>query len=312
MYSGVGGIRFGKFGAAVVLSLLGVGTAIAGPISISGRPPTSVVAGQPYSFQPSGSSTRGRSLSFSVSNKPAWASFSISTGKLWGTPQTTQTGVYSNIVISVSDGGKAARLAPFAINVTAPVASTTTSTTVANRTPTISGSPLTQVKADAAYLFKPTASDPDGNTLAFSISNCPGWATFNTTTGTLSGTPTSAQVGTYNNIVISVSDGRGGSAALPAFAVSVVQAAMGAASLSWVPPAQNADGSTLTDLAGYRVYYGTTAGGPYASSATIANPSVSTFLVENLTPGTYYFVVTARNTAGKESLFSGQVSKTIN
>ena len=59
----------------------------------------------------------------------------------------------------------------------------------------------------SAYNFQPKASDPDGNTLTFSIQNKPSWLVFNTTTGKLSGTPSSADVGTYSNIVISVSDG---------------------------------------------------------------------------------------------------------
>ena len=62
--------------------------------------------------------------------------------------------------------------------------------------------------AGTAYSFTPTASDPDGNTLTFSIANKPSWATFNTGTGRLQGTPSAGDVGTTTGIVISVSDGR--------------------------------------------------------------------------------------------------------
>ena len=69
--------------------------------------------------------------------------------------------------------------------------------------------------------------------------------------------------------------------------------ATGSATLSWNPPTTNTDGSPLTNLAGYKVYWGTTPGN-YSSSATIMNPGIATYVVESLTPNTYYFAVTAR------------------
>ncbi|TLN18080.1 tandem-95 repeat protein, partial [bacterium] len=75
---------------------------------------------------------------------------------------------------------------------------------------------------DATYSFTPMASDPDaGDTKNFSIAMPPSWATFNTTTGTLSGTPSNSDVGTYSNIVISVEDSSHASASLPAFSITV-------------------------------------------------------------------------------------------
>lgn len=274
-----------------------------GSLSISGTPPASVEVGQTYAFQPAAAGREGQSLSFSVANKPAWAVFSISTGKLAGVPQAGQEGRYSSIVISASDGNKIVALPAFAIEVRAAV--------VANRAPQIGGAPLSQIKSAAVYSFQPYASDADGDSLSFSIANRPVWASFNAATGALSGVPTATQVGTYGNIAISVSDGRGGSATLPAFSITVVQSATGTAALTWTPPTQNIDGSALTDLAGYRVSYGTSAGGPYPTTVSVTNPSVSTHLVENLTAGTYYFVVTAQALTGAESPFSREVSKTI-
>src|SRR5215471_5429317 len=86
---------------------------------------------------------------------------------------------------------------------------------------TISGSPPTSVTAGQAYSFTPTASDSQGRTLAFAISNMPSWATFNAGTGQLSGTPPAGSVGSYANIVIAASDGRT-NATLPAFTVQVL------------------------------------------------------------------------------------------
>jgi hypothetical protein len=73
--------------------------------------------------------------------------------------------------------------------------------------PTLSGSPAVSIAEDTAYNFTPTAVDPDPETLVFSITNKPSWATFDTATGKLSGTPTNANIGTTQNVTISVSDG---------------------------------------------------------------------------------------------------------
>jgi len=80
--------------------------------------------------------------------------------------------------------------------------------------------------------------------------------------------------------------------------------------LDWTPPTENNDGSTLVDLAGYRVYWGTQSGS-YTNSVAIDNASVSTYVVENLSPGSYEFVVTAINTSGVESMFSNSVTTQI-
>ena len=87
----------------------------------------------------------------------------------------------------------------------------------------------------------------------------------------MQGTPTAADVGTYDNIVIRVGDGKT-TASLPAFAVTVLAVASGSATLSWTPPTTNTDGSPLTNLAGYRVYWGPGAGN-YTSSVTLNNPA---------------------------------------
>lgn len=89
-----------------------------------------------------------------------------------------------------------------------------------NSTPTIGGTPATSVDQDVAYSFTPSAADIDGDGLIFSITNLPAWASFDTATGALTGTPTRDNVGSFANIVISVSDGTV-SASLPAFAIDV-------------------------------------------------------------------------------------------
>jgi hypothetical protein len=216
---------------------------------IGGQPATTVVAGQPYSFTPSASDPDGDVLSFAVAGKPAWATFSASTGRLSGTPSAAQVGTYSGIVISVTDGTTFGELAPFGITVTA----------APNRAPTIAGSPASSVVAGQSYSYTPYADDADGDLLTFSIQNRPVWATFSSSTGRLSGTPTSTQVGSYGNIVISVSDGKA-SASLAPFSIQVTAPPNRAPTItgqpattvtagqvySFTPTASDLDGDVLT------------------------------------------------------------------
>ena len=82
--------------------------------------------------------------------------------------------------------------------------------------------------------------------------------------------------------------------------------------LSWTPPTENEDGSVLTDLAGYNIYIGF-APRQYEPELTIRiDAGLSSFMVENLEYGkTYYFTMTALNSAGLESEFSNEVWKEI-
>ena len=102
---------------------------------------------------------------------------------------------------------------------------------------TISGTPATSVAVGSVYSFTPTVSDSTGKQLHFSIQNAPLWATF-ASSGQLSGTPSSADVGTYPNIVISVMNGNT-RAQLPAFSLSVMAATTATHTVTY-----NADGST--------------------------------------------------------------------
>ncbi|MBV2121793.1 MAG: putative Ig domain-containing protein [Candidatus Thiodiazotropha sp. (ex Ctena orbiculata)] len=181
--------------------------------TISGSPATSVAEGGSYRFAPSANDADGDNLSFSIANRPSWASFNTSTGVLSGTPGMDDAGTTSNIRISVSDGSASASLSAFSITVSN-----------TNRAPTISGSPATSLDEGSAYSFTPTASDPDGDALSFSVSNLPSWASFNSSTGRLSGTPDSNSAGNYSNIVISVSDGSE-QASLSPFAITVADVA---------------------------------------------------------------------------------------
>jgi hypothetical protein len=271
---------------------------------IYGSPPTTAKVGTWYNFWAKASDSDGNTLRFSIQNKPSWLVFNTKTGRLSNGVTAANVGTYRNIIISVSDGRASASLPAFTLTVTGSGGGT------GNDAPTISGTPSGSVGAGSAYAFTPSAHDDDGDNLTFSISNKPGWAAFSTSTGRLSGTPSSAQTGTYSNIVIKVSDGKA-SASLAAFSIVVSSTGSdGSATLSWTPPTQNSNGSTLTNLAGYRIYYGTSAG-DMSRTIQIPNPGTARYVVDNLGAATWYFSVRAYNSAGSESVASNTATKTV-
>lgn len=183
--------------------------------SISGSPDGSVDQDQSYRFTPAANDIdANETLTFSIDNKPSWAQFDSATGTLSGTPGNADVGGQSNIIISVSDGEASAQLNAFSITVNN-----------VNDAPSISGTPNSSVVINQPYSFTPNAADIDSDIanstemLSFSIANKPSWASFNNTTGELSGTPTS--LNTHRDITISVTDSGQLSASLPAFNITV-------------------------------------------------------------------------------------------
>jgi len=176
----------------------------------------------------------------------------------------------------------------------------------ATTTLAISGSPVTSDIVGEAYSFVPTTSNSSGAALRFSIANMPAWGNFNTATGELTGTPSNVQAGAYPNIAISVAGG-GATASLAVFSITVTT---GSATLSWTAPTQNTNGTPLTDLAGYTIYYGTSANS-LTETIQVADPSVTSYVLGNLVSGTYYFSIAAYGTNGLESAETSPVSKTV-
>ena len=84
----------------------------------------------------------------------------------------------------------------------------------------------------------------------------------------------------------------------------------GSVTLSWTAPKENEDKSPLINLIGYSIRYGTHAG-QYLKTIYVDDPETTSYEVENLAPGTYFFAVTAINTDGRESTLSNMVSKTV-
>ena len=228
--------------------------------TIDGTPTTSILKDKPYSFTPTATDSDGDTLVFSIKNMPSWASFDADTGTLSGTPSASDVGTSAGILIAVSDDIATVELPAFSIKVKR-----------TNVSPTITGTASTSIDADASYSFTPTAIDSDNDTLAFSIVNKPNWASFDTTTGTLSGTPSNADKGTKSGIVIAVNDGTD-KVALAAFDIKV----------NYVNHVPTIEGTPATAIEADSTYTFTPDGGDVDSTDTVRfsivnRPSWATF-----------------------------------
>ena len=183
-----------------------------------------------------------------------------------------------------------------------------------NIAPTISGTPAMTIAAGTAYRFEPTARDANGDALTFSVQNKPAWASFMLSTGALTGTPTATNVGSYANVIISVNDGKAttalAAATITVTTITVAPPVSGTATLSWTAPTMNTDGSALTGLAGYKVYYGSAAAA-LDQTVQIASSTQTSYTITGLSSGTWYFAIKAYDATGAESDLSNLASKTI-
>lgn len=298
---------------ANVFALTSFSSVVAAAPTIAGSPKTTFGTNSWYMFLPDANdpAVKKSQLRYSIVNKPAWALFSVYSGRLEGaTP--AQAGTYSNIRITVKSKTGSATLPPFSIQIHKKGASGDSGGgSGSNRAPTVSGTPASSITAGSAYSFRPSGSDPEGRALTWSISNRPSWASFNTSSGALTGTPSASNVGTYSNVTISASDGTNRTS-LRAFNIAVTSAGSnaGSATLSWTPPTSTTSGSSLSNLAGYRIYYGTSASN-LSRTVEVDNAGLTRYVVSDLAPATYYFSVRAYTSGGSESGPSNVVSKVI-
>ena len=108
-----------------------------------------------------------------------------------------------------------------------------------------------------------------------------------------------------NEISVTATDGAGATASR-SIVVKRETNGTGSVTLSWEAPTQRADGSPLTNLAGYYIHYGRMSG-VYDYEIKIDNPGITTYVVEGLTPGTWYFVLSSYDTDGIESDYSEEI-----
>jgi len=165
---------------------------------------------------------------------------------------------------------------------------------------TLQGTPPTTVQAEANYYFEPQRS-VSSSLVTFTVTGLPTWAHFDSSTGALSGIPQVHDEGTTGHIVISASNDSGTTSMAP-FVITVTAPASqgGSVVLSWQAPTENMDGSPITNLAGYHIYYGTDADN-LTSTITVNGADTTSYVVNGLQEGAYYFSVVAFNSAGLSS-----------
>jgi len=104
--------------------------------------------------------------------------------------------------------------------------------------------------------------------------------------------------------------GGSGSSSTTTSGSSSSAAASSNVTLSWAAPQSNTDGSYVVDLAGYKILYGTDAAN-LDQTIVINNPSISLYVVDNLSSGIWHFAIVAVNQSGIESNLSPVVSASI-
>jgi hypothetical protein len=255
----------------------------------------------------------GETLSWSMSASAAW----LSPASVSGTT-TTET---DSISASVNLTGLAAGTYTAAITVAASGATNTPQVIPVTLTvsPAPTASPVIGVSV-STMAFTGTAGGANPATQSFTISNAgtgtlswavgdnAAWLTLSPTSGTNSGTVSASvslsglAAGTYSGTITVSATGATSKTIQVTLTISSTTSINGSVTLSW---AANTD----SDLAGYKVYRGTQSG-VYSTSIAVGN--VTTYQLTNLQPNTtYFFSVTALDTAGNESLPSSEVSKSV-
>jgi len=159
-----------------------------------GAPPTTVAVTRYYGFQTWATDTDGKVVTYSIVNKPSWATFNTQYGHLYGTPPSSAGGVYKGIVISASDGVSSASLPAFSITVTG--GSTSSSGSTGGSTGATTGS--------ATVNWQP----PTANTNGSAITNLAGYTiSYGTSATNLSSSVKVANAGLTSYVVENLTAG---------------------------------------------------------------------------------------------------------
>lgn len=175
-----------------------------------------------------------------------------------------------------------------------------TSPAQGNNAPVVRGSPRTEIVRGEFYTFAPVVADSDGDILRFSIRNRPSWAAFDEATGRLEGTPGMEDLGRHEGIRITVTDGIS-TTKLPGFTIEVLDNGRYSVTLSWDPPVQRTDGTPLTDLGGYYLYFGAAS---LDRLVIVDNPGITTWTLTDLAAGTWQIALSAFDQDGAVSEMS--------
>jgi hypothetical protein len=247
-------------------------------VTVTAAPPTLTLTASPTSIQ----SGNASSLTWSTTNATSCTASGAWTGAK-GTSGTQSTGTLtanSSFTLTCAGGG-----GTVAQTASVTVTAGTPSVTLSANPPGVARNTNTTLSWTSANVTSCTASGSWSGTKAISGSESVGPIT---------------QDSTYS---LNCS-GAGGSA------VAMTTVSLREATLSWQAPTKNVDGSALTNLAGYKIYYGTSSKN-YTQTVSVSGASTTTWTIP-LAAGTYYFAMTAVDSSGAESAKTNEVTKTVN
>jgi len=180
-----------------------------------------------------------------------------------------------------------------------------------NAPPSIVLAAVEDAQVGATFDYQPVAQDPESDTLRFTAVNLPTWASLDSASGRISGTPGPTDEGVYESISITVADETHKVVTAP-FSITVNPAleGSGVASLQWETPSSKVSGEPLDDLAGYRILYGRSSS-DLDHSVLIADPATTSYQFSSLSSGVWYFAVVAVNSDGLEGPPTTLASKSI-
>jgi hypothetical protein len=243
------------------------------PPQIISTPVTTAVVAQPYSYDVNATDPNGDLLTYSLVTAPAGMTISPATGLISWTPGAGQVGPNS-VTARVQDPGGLFADQSFTVTVNP-----------ANAPPAITSTPVTSAVVGLPYSYDVNATDPNGDTLAYSLVAAPAGMTINSTTGLINWTPTAAQAGP-NNVTARAQD-PGGLFADQSFTVTVTQPDTIAVTKAQFTLSTNTwlvEGTSLPAPAQPRtvtVYLGPTVGGTFVGTTTVAADGKWIFIQPN-------------------------------
>lgn len=181
-----------------------------------------------------------------------------------------------------------------------------------NEPPSIVVAAIEEAKVGVTFNYQPTVQDSDSEELRFTAVNLPLWASIDSTSGHISGTPGPNDAGLYEFISITVADATHKVVTAP-FSITVnpaLESGSGVASLHWEVPPSKVSGEPLDDLAGYRILYGRSSS-DLDSSVMIPDPATTSYQFSTLTSGVWYFAVVAVSSNGLEGPPTTYATKSI-
>jgi hypothetical protein len=210
---------------------------------ITSTPVTTATVGAPYAYDVNATDSNGDTLTYSLTQAPGGMTINAGSGLIGWTPSSGQTGSHA-VTVRVADPGGLAATQTFTIVVPVP-----------NAAPQITSAPVTTAPVGAAYQYDVDATDPNGDTLTYSLTQAPSGMTIQAGSGLINWTPAAAQTGSHA-VTARVAD-PGGLAATQSFTVVVpnappvitstaVTAAGVGATYSYDVNATDLNGDTLT------------------------------------------------------------------